>query len=338
MRSTRRLTSLLMGAALLTSALGTGAAAQDATDSPGVPQDCGVLTADEVSAALGMTLTVASGDGVDCEFDADLEKLEFLSLFTSMDAGTAADIKDIMCSALGTSSPDPSAGPCAIDLTIGNQPATYLPEAMGTLLYIETGTGGLLLLQLIGDLPDGVDRQAALTGLGELAMPRAAAVPMATAQPIIPGATFEGDADLEALFPTEVGGRSVTIQSLSANDLTAQGIVTQPITDALSGIGKSVNDLRVGIGYVIGESADHSASITAFQVKGADMPSSMAALMPVLTADQTVEGEAAVQVAGKDMTSATVEGTLTYYYPRNDILWVVTAVDPTLTEIFQKLP
>src|SRR3954452_9852393 len=159
MRSTLRLTSLLVGASLLTGGLGSAAAAQDPTESPGVPQTCGVLTADEVSAALGMTLTVTSGGEVDCGFEADYEKLEFLSLFTSVDQGSAAEIKDIMCSTLST--PEPSAGPCAIDLTIAGQPATYLPNAMGTLLYIETGTGGLLLLQLVGDPPEGVDRQAA---------------------------------------------------------------------------------------------------------------------------------------------------------------------------------
>ncbi len=333
MRSARRLTSLLMGAALLTSALGTGAAAQDATESPGVSQTCGVLTADEVSAALGMTLKVASGDGVDCEFDADFEKLEFLSLFTSMDTGTAADIKDIMCSALGSSSPDPSAGPCAIDLSIGGQPATYLPEAMGTLLYIETGTGGLLLLQLVGDVPHGVDRQAALTGLGELAVARAAGVALATLPPDAPLPSFTGDTALEGLFPTDIAGQAITVQSLSGPGVTDG--VPQAFLDALSGIGKSVED--VSIAFASG-GAEAPISITALQEDGADMAALKPEILPTLFQDQEfAEGEA-VQLGGKDVTSATMDGEASYLYPHGDILWLVVAEEPALTEIFQKLP
>ena len=63
------------------------------------------------------------------------------------------------------------------------------------------------------------------------------------------------------------------------------------------------------------------------------------AFLPVLTQGKTIDSQATVQIAGKDVTSATIgdQGT-TYVYPHNDILWVVSATEPNLTEIFQKLP
>ena len=42
--------------------------------------------------------------------------------------------------------------------------------------------------------------------------------------------------------------------------------------------------------------------------------------------------------AGKNVTAANGGGNMTYFYPHGDILWVVAATDPALTEIFQKLP
>jgi hypothetical protein len=333
MRSTRRLTILLTGAVLLTSALGSGAAAQDPSETPGVPQTCGVLSADEVSAALGMTLTVASGDGVDCEFDADFEKLEFLSLFTSMDAGSAAEIKDILCSALGSSSPDPSAGPCAIDLTIGGHAATYLPDGMGTLLYIENGNGGLLLLQLVGDPSEDVDKQAAMTSLGELAVARAAGIALATLPPDAPLPSFTSDAALEALFPTDIAGQAITVQSLSGPAITED--VPQEFLDALAGIGKSAADVSIGFAY---GGADSAISITALQVDGADMAALKPQILPALFEGQEFVEGATVQLGGKDVISATADDAANYLYPHGDVLWLVVADEPALTEIFQKLP
>ncbi len=345
MRHSRRLTSTLLGATLLVAGIAPGAAAQ--TPSPAAstsaPQTCDVLTADEVSAALGVTVTVASGGAVGCEFDSDFAAGNYLALITSTDSGDLASIKTAFCEfgSLTGASAAPSAaastGPCALDVQVGDVPGLYMPDMMGSLLYVSPSAGSLFYLQLVGDPAAGVDKQAALTGLTQLALGRLGSIPQPTVEPVPSQQAIEGAPDLEALLPTQIGGADVTIQSMSGNDLVNAGSVPADFQTALGGIGKTLQDVNVAIGYV-GTSAEDYATITAFRVQGADMASVQDTLLPLLYQGQTLDGQTTLQVAGKNVTSATVSDTLTYFYPKDDILWVVTAVDPSLSEIFQKLP
>ena len=86
-----------------------------------------------------------------------------------------------MCSGFGKS-PAPTIAPdCAIDVQVGDLSGIYLPNAMGTMLYLAQTPDFLFDLQMIGDPKEGVDKQAALTGLATLAAPRLAALPLPTA-------------------------------------------------------------------------------------------------------------------------------------------------------------
>ena len=334
MHSIRRPTSMLLGAALLIAAVTPGALAQGPSGSPATPQTCGVLTADEVSAALGQTLTVVSGDPTDCEFDADYAAGNYLSLYTSVQSGDLDTMRTLMCMAVASSA---SPAPCGVDLQVAEAQALYLPDSMGTLLYVALSPDNLFNIQLIGDPADGVDKQAAVTGLAEKAMGRLASMPLPTPEPAASQQALEGAPDLEALVPAQIGGVDVTIQSMSSNDLNQSGQVPAEFTAALSSIGKTMDDVSLAYAYV-GSTPETYATITAFQVRGADMSALQATLLPILYTDQTIDPGTATQVAGKNVTSTSISGTLTYLYPHNDILWVVTAVDPSLTEIFQKLP
>jgi len=342
MRPSPRLTSMLLGAALLVAAGAPSVAAQSPSASPTVPQVCEVLSADEVSAALGVTVTVTSGGSTDCELDADYAAGNYVSLTTHLDTGDLDTIRTVMCG-LGSSvsaSPSPAAGastaPCGIDLQISGVPALYLPE-MGALLYVAPTAGSLFNLQLIGEPADGVDKQAAMTNLAELALGRLASMPLPTTQPVPSQQALEGDAELEAMLPTQIGGVDVTTQSMSGKDLTTGGGVPAEFTAAIAAIGKTMDDVSAATGYALGESGTYSA-ITAFRVRGTDMSSLQATLLPILLKGQGAEAETTLQVAGKNVTAANVAGNMTYFYPHGDILWVVAATDPALTEIFQKLP
>ena len=43
-------------------------------------------------------------------------------------------------------------------------------------------------------------------------------------------------------------------------------------------------------------------------------------------------------MGGKDVGVATSDDQTQYVYTKDDVLWVVSAEEPILTEIFQKLP
>ncbi len=205
-------------------------------------------------------------------------------------------------------------------------------------MFIEAPDSGIYTLQVVGAAPEGLDMRAALLGLAGLALPRLSNAPVAPVALVTPRPTLEGDAEIEALIPTQIGGADVEIQSMSPNDLAAMGTIPPALQPVLDTIGKTMADVRVGVGFVASSTPETSVNVTAFQVKGSDMASLRAELMPILLESQVIADETAVRIADKDVTRTSGEGRTTYFYPRNDILWVVSAEEPNLTEVFQKLP
>jgi len=340
----RRLGAAVMGALLATTMLVVPVAAQDATGSP-PPGTCDVLTSDEVSAALGDTLTVATGSaGSGCEFDADFASGHFLSLFTAFAPDTSvSDLVGFMCATPASPAPAGSAAPCSVDLTVAGNGAVYFPEGFGGhMLYVQTGSDAFDL-QLVGDAAAGIDTQAALTSLAELAVPRLASVPRPTDQPSEPQPSFHGDTDLEALFPTQIGNVTLEVQSLTGEDITAQGgDIPQEFLDALAAQGKSMSDVSFAIGGGLDAASGSTISITAIQIDGVDIAPLADDLIAVL-GDQAPASQTPGEVGGKTVTvvkpqADSADSDLQYVYPKGDILWIVSAVDPALTEVFQKLP
>lgn len=353
---TRRCTTLLLGACLISGASAGAVAAQDETaspapsESPGVPQTCDVLTPDEVSSAMSLTLSVTSGGTFTCEFDSDEASGTFVLLLTDVVTGSDLDTaRSFSCGGgMFDESPAPTEEPgCAVDVNVGQAAGLYLPDS--TTLYVDIGNGNLFSLQVAGDPVAGVDLQNALTGLAAIALPRVATMPMPTDVPFAsdgPVPSFTSDADLEALFPTQIGGQQVAVESASGQDIADGGGVPDEFLTALSEVGKSIADVSIGIGYSADGSADYS--ITAFKVKGTDMAALKSRLLPVIYQNSVDEGsspapaaslvEVPQTVGGKDVTAITIDGSTQYLYPKGDVLWVVAAEEPLLTEILQKLP
>jgi hypothetical protein len=342
----RRLTPLLLGLALATTALASPVAAQDETEAPEEtlpPADCAILTTDEVSTAMGEALTLVQGEGASCQFDADYEAGRFMSLFTSVaEDTTIADVVSFLCPT-GTPAPGESPEPCGVEVAVGDSVGSYIPEGFGTMLYVDAGDGDLLAVQLVGDPVEGHDRLAALTHLGALALPRMAGIPqpVETEGPAEP--TFTPDNDLEALFPSEIGGRPLDIESFQGADAFADTDVPQAILDALAAQGKTLDDVSIATGYSFDSSTMELIMITAIQVAGGDMGSIADAFVQVFNGDTPPAEQTPAQVSGKDVTviRPTAESTddqLQYVYPHGDVLWVVAATEPALSEVFSKLP
>jgi hypothetical protein len=210
------------------------------------------------------------------------------------------------------------------------------------MLYVDIGGGDLLAVQLVGDPVEGVDKLAALSELGALAVPRLATIPqpVETEGPTEP--TFAPDPALEALFPTEIAGQPLTIQSYTGADAFSE--VPDEILDALAAQGKSLDDLSVAQAYSFDAATSSLLTILAFQVDGADMSGMLDPFVAALGEDGEAPAEqTAVQIAGKDVTAVrqTADATddqLQYVYPSGDVLWVVSATEPGLSEVFSKLP
>jgi hypothetical protein len=329
---------MLLGVALATATIAAPALAQDESLPPDAslePASCAILTADEVSAALDETVTLMAGSGTNCQFDADYAAGRFMSLFTSLaEDTTTADIVSFLCSG---ASPDPtsSAAPCGSEVPVGSSVGAYIPDSFGTMLYVDIGDGDLLAIQLVGDPVEGVDRLAALTDIGALALPRVADVP----QPVEtdePSASVLPDPDLAALFPTDIAGSPITVQTVRGSSILSSddADTLQAITDALTAHGKTIDDLSAGFGGT----DDGSVQIVALRVQGTDVrpfaQDLIAAFIEGPAPSMTPQGVA----AGKDVSSITQDGQQVYVYPKDDVLWLVVADGAALAETFARLP
>lgn len=337
----RRLLSVSLGVALAATVAGSPVAAQDEPEGSPPPATCAVLTAEEVSSALGETLTLVDGSGADCQFDADYAQMRFLSLFLSVAQDTSTDqLIDLLC-ATGSPAPGASAAPCGVMVPVGDSVAAYIPQGFGNMLYVDLGTGDLLALQLVGDPVEGVDRLTALQTLGATALPRMGSLPSETEEPDQP--TFRPDDELEALFPREIGGAALTVESMQGAQAFSDTELPQEVLDALASQGKTLDDVSLATGYVFDPETVQLVTITAIRVRGADMGAMADALVSVLNGDEPPAEQTPTQVSGKDVTIVrpTADATddqLQYVYPRGDVLWVVAAVEPALSEVFSKLP
>lgn len=340
----RRLPSLLLGLALAAGALAAPVAAQDETappDESAAPADCAILTADEVSTAFGEPLTLEDGDGAACQFDADYAAGRFMSLFTSVAEDTSAsDVVTFLCSN-ASPAPDESVAPCGVEVPVGDTTATYIPEGFGTMLYVDLGNGDLLAVQLVGDPKEGVDKLATLSQLAALTLPRIAGLPqpVETEGPAEP--TFVPDTALEALFPTEIAGQPLEIDSYSGAEAFSD--VPEAFLDALATQGKSLDDVSVAQAYSFDADTSDLLMIIALQVDGADMSAMADAFLSVLNDGEAPAEQTVTQIGGKDVTMVrpTADSTddeLQYAYPSGDVLWVVSATEPALSEVFSKLP
>jgi len=373
-----------IAAVVLTLTLGASSAglAQDPTGEP-LPTPspiCGVLTAEEASAALGVTLTVGSSSDTDCSYDSDFTTTD-VSLNARRDDGPITDDYprsyypdgfDIPCV---DSSPTPVVSPGASPLSaacpaamtgdpFAGHAAYYDGES--TTLFVETGVNDqLLVLQLFGTPPDGVDVPAALVHLAVAGLPRLAAIPVPPSPSPEPAPSFYGDAELAAMVPTDIGGSPVDTQTMSGADILANADPSDPylqaqlqaLEDKLAGMGKSINDLSLAFGSF--PTADSFGGITAVRLKGSDIGTVANDLLPLLLTDVLDPVQTPVIIAGKHVNIVT-DGPLesspptlapdatvdpfavtqdrAYVYPKGEVLWFVTADEPALTEVFQKLP
>jgi hypothetical protein len=326
----RDLRAAIAAVVVLALSLFVGAAPVAHAQSPAAPpsQFCSVLTPEEVSAALGVTVTISDSTDVDCTYQTDFNSGTFISLNVGFEDSFDLEV-------MKTVFPD------ATETTVAGLPA--LATADSTLLYVSLPNGGSLTLQLIAMSElQGIDISTAMTSLAELAVPRLSSIPLPTAEPDPSVPTFHQDPELEALFPDSVGGQPLEVQSVTGDmvsSIMSNPQTLQQLNDFLASIGKSLADVSVGVGFFTGPPA---GSIIAVRIRGTDMASIAPQILPIITAQMTDPQQTAVQVGGKNVTKVNSAGApdeqAQYLYPRGDVLWTVSTVEPALTEVFGALP
>jgi hypothetical protein len=327
--------------------------AQDATEEP-VPTDigvdvepvgepsafCAVLTPEEASAALGVTLAIGSSSDTDCSWDPDYVNSD-VSLIVARDAGDfELDAKEIF--------------PDGVDVDVAGKAGWYTPDALA--LFVDLGDGMLLTMELFGSPPDDFDAQAALTGLAALVLPRLAAIPIPTE---VPEPSSIGDPVLQALIPSTVGDAEMVVDVYTAGDLAADDPDDPGAAASLAELGSlveahgaSLDDVSFANAYFATDTA--YGDLFAIRVAGTDVAGFKDELTDlILQIPDPVR--TASTIAGKDVTVVTEPATPedspaasedpfelplppSYVYPSGEVLFIVSADEPELSQLFEQLP
>ena len=213
-------------------------------------------------------------------------------------------------------------------LTVGGREAFYEPDF--TTLYVQLDQG---VLAISGRVEQG-DSLPMLRQLGEVAVGRAAQLP-APATPE-PPPSFAADPELAGLFPATVGGQPLQVQTATGEDLFLQSEdseALQQMEELLVANGLTPSDLSIGIGYA----EDMSSSVTALRFPGADASAFVDQIITSIGGGEAAE-RSDTQIAGKDVIQLTIGEVVQYVYPKDEVIWAVTAQEPALTEIFAALP
>ena len=235
--------------------------------------------------------------------------------------------------------------------TVGDLPAWTSDEA----LWVDLGRR-LMVVQPMWLPPDPARSMGdILAGVAEAVMAR---VPAELADPT-PEPTPISDTDLASLFPTELKGAPVTVQTLAGPDLASQLGDPGSIDAILSGQGRTIDDLSVGVADLF-DGDDRSGSILAVRLRDTDAATVGIPLLLALQGASDLDiGQTPATIAGKDVLVLDIEGrdpaVPVHAWTHGDVAWFIQAdtcvrytpeqgceaseVDrPLLEEILSKLP
>jgi len=327
----RKAAILALGMSML--AVSTGAWPVSAQDPASTPAPiCGVLTSQEITQALGQDLPVSSSFDTSCSWD---------SFATGGTIGLSVSIAPGRLADLTAAYTDATATDIAGHHTLVSSDGSFLfAEVDGGILSVFAFSAGL-------EVPEGLS--AALLGLAERVLERLPSISLPVPATPAPAPSFVGDPEMQVLFPSTVAGQPLQVQTLTGaelfgavdpNDAESQAEL-QVVRDLLATQGKTLDDVSLGFGYFA--TTDTSGGITAVRIRGADIRALSDSLMPLLLTDVTDPQTATVQVAGREVIQITdgpdgPDVERRYAYAKDDILWLVQATEPQLSELIGQLP
>jgi len=311
------------------------AAQEPVTPVPGA--FCTLFTNEEASAAFGVPLQLTGISGKSCTWSPVGASASDASLVPSLFDGTLADNKEYYKDFPGGIQ----------DITVGGQPGLLRVDTdpSGTIhngrIFTETLGQVLQLSWADYNAVSNADIGEALTRLTEAALPRMSTITFAepTQQPF---PSFRTDPDLAAMFPDTINGQALAPQTYYLSDLLAlfgdSNDMVQQIEAQLSTQGKTLEDVTGGQVQVPG--TDPAASIAALRIRGADVAGFTDAMLPLISTSIENATMGTANVAGRDVRTITdpSDGAVTYVLPSGEVIWLVVAQEPVLSEIIGALP
>ena len=268
---------------------------------------CGVLSADEVSAALGVAVTISGSEDSGCDYSADYSTGDFLSLSSRRDTGTLDGAQVRVRRRRGH--------------RVAGQAGIYLPDSLSSLMFIVAPDTGIYTLQMVGSPEAGVDAKAALLSLAALALPRLVGGASGHRAADRPGTlVHRGQGPRGARSRPRSAAQPVTVQSMSGNDLTTSGALPDALLQALTAHGQDGGRCVRRLRHLLRPDRQHAGVIYGLQIDGASMSDLMGVLVPLELNGATPASQTQAQIGGKDVTviklaDDTPDSELQYMYP-----------------------
>ena len=147
--------------------------------------------------------------------------------------------------------------------------------------------------------------------------------------------SFTSDAELEAMFPTQIGGETLQVLSMRGSDFMGSGGSGDEIGPILQQLGKTPADLSVAFG------GTSNVQVFAFRIQGVAADQFLNAY---IQSAQSAQGSTITDASfgGKSVKKVVSTGQdAVYLYLHNDVVWTIGGTgltDALLNEAFSKLP
>jgi len=185
-------------------------------------------------------------------------------------------------------------------------------------------TAGLLLAAVLAACSTSASPSA------DEASAEASATPEETAGAAATSDTQAGAGDLDAILPDEVGGIPLTYESASGDAVFGSEGITPEAQAFFDRTGADASDIAFAFGFGVDDAGGY-VTIFAFQVSGVPEDQLLAEFRTSFEEEGAMtftEGTA----AGKDVLISDVEGQTSYIYARGDVVFMVSASTPELTD------
>jgi hypothetical protein len=301
-----------------------------------MPDACSLLTEDEVSAAIGEAMSQSDATPDQCIWGGDQGSILNLTILPA----EAVDATTSMIDRRRSLSPDVE------DIEVAGLPGLF---EVGPLLgvpsaYVYPSPTIEVELELLPGRD--FDTRVALEGLAAHMVPRLGSLPSPSSAPASPTASVPAPSaatlsGLASLYPTEIGGRPVTLDAEMTGPEFFSQIVDFPemerrVIRALERRDLDVEDLSFALG-----STPSGSVIAAFRVEGGRIGPLVNVMLESLAMERTGQEVAAASVAGKEaleITGGILISGQGIAYPEGEVLWLVFPGRDEQAEIFEKLP
>jgi hypothetical protein len=156
---------------------------------------------------------------------------------------------------------------------------------------------------------------------------------------VLPSFTEGAVADLEALIPDTVGSMTMQKTSTKGDEFISSTDSDPAVAKFIQDLGVSPGDISIAFGIGFTTDGSSSLGIFVFRAQGADTNRLIAAFKEANDAERDAPLTwSSSSIGGKQVETATEDGTTYYLYAKNDVLFYLSGDPASAEEAISELP